>query len=105
MDQRQINIVSTQLFQTFLQAWDQLVLAEILNPDFSGDEKFVARYATLFDGLAYGSFVIINLRRINSTIAQLECGFNRCNNNIVFQAESAQTQCRDSHMIPQSLCS
>lgn len=50
MDQRQINIVSTQLFQTFLQAWDQLVFAEILNPDFSGDEKFVARYAALFDG-------------------------------------------------------
>ena len=105
MDQRQINIVSTQLFQTFLQAWDQLVFAEVLNPDFGGDEKLMARYAALLDSLTYGSFVVINLRRINSAIAQLECGFNRCDNNVVLQAKSAQTQCRDSHIIPQSLCS
>jgi hypothetical protein len=53
-------------FSGSLSGWDQLVFAEVLNPDFGGDEKFITRHAALFDSLTNGSFVFIDLRRINA---------------------------------------
>ncbi len=90
MDQGQIDIVSTQLLQALFQAWDQLVFTEVLDPDFGGDKQFVTRYTAFFNRLANRSFIFINLRGINCAIAKLKGGFDRCDNNVVFQAESAQ---------------
>ena len=58
-----------------------------------------ALFAVLSVRLANSRFVFINLCRINGAIAKFKCSFYRCNYNVVFQAESAQTQCRDSHVI------
>ena len=76
MDQRQIDIVGTQFLQALFQAWNELVFAEVFDPDFGGDEQFITRYTALFKSLSNGSFVFIDLCRINCAIAKFKSGFN-----------------------------
>ena len=56
MDQRQINIVSAQLLQALLQAGDEFVFAQVLDPDFGRDEQLITRHAAFGDSLANGRF-------------------------------------------------
>lgn len=71
MDQRQIDIIGTQFFQALFQAWDQLVFAKVFNPDLSGDVQLITRYAALSNRLSNSNFIIIDLRSVDSTVAQL----------------------------------
>ena len=52
MDQRQIDIICTQLLQAFFQTWDQFFFAEIFNPNLGGDIQLVTRYAAFGNRLA-----------------------------------------------------
>lgn len=69
MDQRKINIIRTQFFQTFFQARDQFIFAEIFNPNLSGDIQLVTWYAAFGNRLANSRFIIIELRSVYSTVA------------------------------------
>ena len=100
MDERQVNIVRAQLLQTFLQAGDEFVFAQVLDPDFGSDEQLITRHAAFGDSLTHRGFVVIDLRGVDSTIAQLQRGFYGCDNNIIFQTEGAKTKCRDCHDFP-----
>ncbi|MPM80552.1 hypothetical protein SDC9_127599 [bioreactor metagenome] len=87
MDQRQINIISTQFFQALFQARDQLVFAQILNPDLGRNVQLIARNAALCNCLANCGFIIIDLCSIDSTVTELQSRFYGCNNNIVLKTE------------------
>lgn len=69
MDQRQIDIICTQLLQAFFQTWDQFFFAEIFNPNLGGDIQLVTRYAAFGNRLTNSRFIIIDLRSVDSTVA------------------------------------
>ena len=75
MDERQVNIVRAQLLQTFLQAGDEFVFAQVLDPDFGSDEQLITRHAAFGDSLTHRGFVVIDLRSVDSTIARSSAVF------------------------------
>jgi hypothetical protein len=93
-----------QLLQALFQAGDQFVFAEVFNPDFGGDEQLITRHAALFDSLTNGSFVFIDLRGINSTIAQLSAVFTDAITTSSFRRK-VPDQMQGLPCFPQSLCS
>ena len=92
MDQRQVDPLQAQALQAFLQAGNHPAAAEVLGPDFGGDEQLVTRHVAGGYGLADRGLVAVDLRRVDMPITQLQAGTHRVDGHLVLEAEGAKTE-------------
>jgi hypothetical protein len=97
VDQRQVDVIGFQLCQAFLQARDQLVGGKVIGPDLGSDVELVTGHAALLDGLTDLSFIAVDLRGVDHAIAQLQAIADRVDDDLIFQAKSAEAKCGNSH--------
>ena len=73
MQQAEVKVVGAQFFHGVQNGRFSRIVTVMLDPDLSGQKNVLALNTGLFDGRTYLCLVEIALRRINSTIADLQC--------------------------------
>ncbi|MNN34238.1 hypothetical protein D3C81_1480340 [compost metagenome] len=97
MDQRQINVIGTQLAQAFAQAGQQVVVVEVADPDLGGQEQGFARHRATGQCIAEVGFVVVDLRGVEGAIAQVQRVVYGIGEHLAFQAVSAKADGRNGH--------
>ena len=76
VDQVKIQIVRSQVLQSFLKGAQGLIVSRVLNPDLGGEEQFLPCNSALPDGLANRPLVAVAGRRVNEPVSGLQSGQN-----------------------------
>ncbi|MNI75772.1 hypothetical protein D3C73_1319540 [compost metagenome] len=87
VDQSQVNIAGLQFSQALPQAWDQLALRQIGDPDFGGDKQLVTWHTAGSNRLAHRSFIFVDLCSINGAIPQLQRRADRVDDDLILKTE------------------
>ena len=72
MDEQQVDVVSLQLAQAFVDAPGCFLLAGVANPHFRHQENVLAPDTALGNGGTHSLFVLIGLCRVNQPVAHFE---------------------------------
>lgn len=97
MHEGEVHLFHAQFAQAFLQAGHQAVGTEVTGPDFGGDEQLLARDAGFGDGLADFRFVVVDLRGVDVTIAEIQAHLHRIDDLLILEAKGAEAECGDGH--------
>lgn len=77
MNQQEIQIFKLKLRADLVKGFLGAFIRAVRGPDFAGDEEFRPGDAGLADRLAHQDGVVVDLRRIEMAIAELDCRLNR----------------------------
>jgi hypothetical protein len=92
VDERQVQVVGTQLVQAVHQAGQQLVGRHVLHPDLGGKKQLVTGDAGGGNGLSYFCFIVIDLGGVDGAVAQFQGGADRIDKLLALQAERAKAE-------------
>lgn len=84
MDQIEVEIVETQFLHRYIESFQRIVIAVVLDPELGRDEEVFPGDAAFFDGGSDAFFIAVGSNRIDQAVAQFQgrtdgffcfCGF------------------------------